>query len=145
MDSNKYIGLPFEEKGRGPSAYDCWGLLRLVFDQEFGIRLPSFTEDYVSVEDSKHISSLIAGNINDEWAEISFGDEETGDGILMTQGGIPRHVGVVVSPGFVLHTERKTGSIIEPYNSSKLRPRVMAFYRHISRTNDNSQTALRST
>jgi len=52
----------------------------------------------------------------------------------MSMGGRPRHVGVVVSPGLVLHIERGAGSLIEDYRSMRLRRRVLGFYRHESLT-----------
>ncbi len=38
---SKYIGLKHVPGARGPTEVDCWGLLYLVYNEVFGISLPS--------------------------------------------------------------------------------------------------------
>ena len=114
-------------------SYDCWGLLSHFYSSEFGINLPSFSEQYSTTEDGHHLASLVRANREESWIEVPKGSEDYGDGVLMTLNGLPRHVGVVVGVGLVLHIERNAGSIIEPYDSHKLKRRVIGFFRHKER------------
>ena len=131
MNLDHYVGLPFAERGRGPEAYDCYGLLRRVYAEKLGIALPSFSDDYTTTEDGEALSDLIAGNLS-PWRDIARGSERVGDGVLMTLAGQPRHVGIVAAPGRVLHIERGMGSIIEPYTSPRISRRIVGFFRHRS-------------
>lgn len=130
MDLSAYVGLPFEERGRGPCAYDCWGLFRLVHREQLGIELPSFADDYATVEDRQALADLLDGNMS-PWREVEPGAERPGDGLLMRMAGSPSHVGVVAGRGLVLHIERGAGSVIESYRESRLRRRVVGFFRHV--------------
>lgn len=129
MRLDEFVGLPWEERGRAREGCDCWGLIRLVYAERFGVDLPSFADLYQSTADGEAVTGLINGHIG-PWREIAKGDEQDGDGVLMSVAGLPRHIGVVVSPGLVLHSERGTGSRIESYWSMRLRRRVLGFYRH---------------
>jgi probable lipoprotein NlpC len=129
MNLNDYIGLPFAERGRTRDGLDCWGLLALVYRERLGIELPSFAEAYTTTQDGELLSDLIAGNLG-PWRDVARGQERTGDGVLMTLAGQPRHVGIVAMPGRVLHIERDMGSVIEPYTSPRISRRIVGFFRH---------------
>lgn len=131
MNFVNYVGLPWLERGRDCTGIDCWGLLALFYRDVFGIDLPSFSDDYQTVADHAAVADLMNGNMS-AWREVEAGTERFGDGVLMSIGGAPAHVGIVVKPGLVLHIERGTGSIIESYYGARLKRRVLGFFRHES-------------
>lgn len=69
---NKYIGIPYKDKGRDEAGVDCWGLVALVYKNEFGIELPSFTDTYSSADDSDSVEYAISHN-KDSWQEVEVG------------------------------------------------------------------------
>lgn len=130
MDFNQYVGLPYLDKGRDRAGLDCWGLLRLVYEEQAGIILPSYAEHYSTAEDRQAIADLIAGR-QQPWSEIAEEAVKPLDGLLMCHGGLERHVGVVVRRGYVLHVGLEIpDSRIEAYGSIRLRRRVSRFLRH---------------
>lgn len=128
MTFEHFVGLSYADKGRGP-AFDCWGLVQFVFCEMCGIDLPSYSEAYVTAADRRAIADLIAGEL-DPWTEIAAGTEQTFDCVLMSEGRVPRHVGVVTAPGRLLHVSEGITSRIEPYRTGPLRHRVVGFYRY---------------
>ena len=38
---SRFVGLPYAPGGRGPEAFDCWGLARLVYAELLGLALPA--------------------------------------------------------------------------------------------------------
>lgn len=129
MNLNDYVGLPWLWRGRDRAGVDCWGLCALVYREQLGIELPSFSDDYQNDADSAVLAELIEGH-KTPWIDVAHGQEHAGDTCLMSMAGAPRHVGVVVGGGRVLHIERGAGSIIERYDTSRLKRRVVGFYRH---------------
>jgi probable lipoprotein NlpC len=129
VDFNSFVGLPYRDLGRGPDAYDCWGLVVAVYSAA-GIALPSHSESYVTAEDLKAISCLISGSLQ-PWEEISENEARPLDGVLITIGGYERHIGVVVKRGHMLHVGLDLGpSRIERYTAFYLKKRISRFMRH---------------
>lgn len=131
---DRYVGIPFEPRGRTFSGCDCWGLVVLVFRHELGVELPSYCERYSTDADRRDLEALIAGE-KGAWREVRGGEERPFDCALLVQERFASHVGVVVSKaGCVLHAKRGVGSVVEPYRSSFRRLRVAGFYRHDAAT-----------
>lgn len=131
MDLSRFVGMPWADKGRCEDGADCWGLVVIVFAIAAGITLPSYAEFYDSPADREAVSKLIDGH-HSEWSEIQAGEERPLDLVLMMEAGRPRHIGIVVTQGFVLHIVPDRESVIEPYTTGKLRHRVSGFFRHKS-------------
>ena len=56
---NRYIGTPFKAFGRTMEGCDCWGLLRIVYREAFGIELPSYVSDYTATDARQELAGLI--------------------------------------------------------------------------------------
>lgn len=123
----QYVGIPWKPQGRDHGGVDCWGLLRLVYREQFGIDLPSFTEDYSTDYEKAEIAALIAGNLKPAWQEIASGQEREGDAILLRVGG-RMHVGIVVERGRMLHSH-KSGAVCQAYGYGVWRGKAVGFYR----------------
>jgi len=131
MDLSPFVGVGWADKGRSTDACDCWGLVLLVYRAAFGIALPSYAEAYATPADRATVSGLIAGR-RSEWAPVPAGQERPLDLVLMTEAGIPRHIGIVAGAGCVLHMVPQGESVIEPYTTGKIKHRVAGFFRHKS-------------
>lgn len=129
MIFDRFVGIPYLDKGRSIVGLDCWGLLHLVYREIRGIDLPSYAERYVTGSDRAAMARLIAGEL-DDWQEIPEGQEGTFDGVLMREGNFLRHIGIVTTSGMVLHVQPGETSRIERYRSGILANRVVGFYRY---------------
>ena len=45
---NNYIGIPFVSGGRDKTGCDCYGLVRLILQNEYNIELPLLSGDYTN-------------------------------------------------------------------------------------------------
>lgn len=108
MNPGVYIGKPFSWYGRGPDAYDCYGLARAAL-ADFGILLPNY--EYQE-NDHDGISTLIvAMSATPQWLPVE--DPQPGDAVLL--GHTParfHHLGVMTEEG-ILHTTPQTGAILQ--------------------------------
>lgn len=126
-----YVGLPYENKGRGENGYDCWGLVRLIYKEIFLIDMPSYIDSYKNTDDSTSIGPLVTEK-RDSWNVISFGLEKIGDIIIIRMMGQPMHMGLVLEENLFLHIEKGINSVVENYKTPKWSKRVIGFYRHRS-------------
>lgn len=126
----EYVGLPFAEHGRERSGVDCWGLIRLVLAEQFGVGVPSYGGDYASTTDQDELGRLIRGEMA-PWREVT-GRERAGDGVLLRVRGQPIHVGLVIAPGWMLHVQRDIDSTLERYDGPRWAKRIIGIYRHES-------------
>lgn len=129
MWTNDYVGLPWRERGRDRTGIDCWGLVRLVLLDQCRIDLPSYAEDYASPLEQAEVAALIEGRPAGLVGQVSPGCEQPFDLILLRDGGLPSHVGIVAAPRLMLHVRRGQDSAVEPYDGALWRSRVVGFYR----------------
>ncbi len=135
-----YVGLPFKEKGRDRSGVDCWGLCRLVAQEQFGVSLPSYRADYRSTRQREALDELIHGELPD-WICVAHRDpkgsrrlSETrfapGHFMLLAIDGRACHIGVICGPFTLLHIQE--GGIARPerYDSFAWCERIEGVYRH---------------
>lgn len=123
---NDYQRIPYKIGGRDRDGLDCWGLVRLIYAEQFQREIPSLTGDYDNLEDVKHLHELVARDI-EQWTKVELA--ECGDIVLFNHAGAP-HVGIITEPGKFLHIRAGTTSLNERLSSPHWRSRIRGFYRY---------------
>lgn len=126
---DRYVGLPWVDKGRSFAGVDCWGLRYLIFRDELGVELPSLTDRYATASDRRAIAALVEGRDADH-DQVPAGAERAFDGVLMLDGAAPTHIGTVIAPGLLLHVVRGGNSVVERYRSPLFSHPIEGFYRY---------------
>ncbi|MGA9723298.1 MAG: NlpC/P60 family protein [Candidatus Binatus sp.] len=141
---NDYVGLPFRSLGRDRAGVDCWGLVCLVYREQFGREIPAYSESYASAYDRAEIDALIRGaTATPDWQRVERGKEALGDLVLIRCGGRPTHVGIVVDPrekkflhsqgeppSFAGQMRSATPSCTDRWDELTWRNRILGFYRY---------------
>lgn len=128
--TDKYIGLPFSLDGRSREGLDCWGLVRLVYQEELGIKLPTFSGIYI--DKTPEVMRQVADAMDVErnnWNPVT--KPRNFDVVLMRVAGrLPTHVGVVCGHNNMLHIMASIHSSVEPLASIIWQKRIVGYYRH---------------
>lgn len=125
---NKYIGIPFNQHGRDFNGCDCWGLVKLYYNNELGINLPCLSSLYEHTQDAKIVGVISNEALN--WRLVDVPDAN--DVAVLSMRGMPFHVGLMTGKRDMLHIEQDINSVIERIDSPIWNSRIKGFYRHIS-------------
>lgn len=109
----EYMGIPFLEKGRSREGLDCYGLVRLVLQEQRGIELPSYAEEYATTTDAEEITALYRGEVAAQWQEIPVPSARLFDVAVLRMMGEPIHFALVLDPPYFLHVFRETDVSVE--------------------------------
>jgi len=125
----EYVGIPYKPHGRDRLGCDCWGLLCMIWREQLGGNLP----EYEGVDWYRGQKPSVIGSDAIEYAskfrQVPIEEARLGDGILMRMRGHPFHVGLVLTPGWMIHTHEEADSVIEPYRTMTWEKRISAIYR----------------
>lgn len=126
----RYIGMPYKLGARGPEFYDCFGLFRAVYKEQFGIDVPEWPE--LTTESAHQNATVILKALEaGDW--IPSLQPFEGAAVAMSQGLIFHHVGVyfVADGGKVLHAYSKMGVIASTFRELGYAGfKNIKFYRH---------------
>jgi len=130
MWADKYVGIPFKDRGRDADGCDCWGLLRLIMREGKGVDLPSFST--VSATDHQAAAVEIANAcMSGPWGDVPAGQARAFDVVLMRGGGrSPCHVGLLVDAKRMIHVEKQGTSVVVPLTDVSVRNRIVSVWRH---------------
>lgn len=124
--AEKYIGIPYLANGRDTKGIDCWGLVRLIYKQEYNIDLPSLAEDY-HMDDNARIEELV--NFYKEGWEPTE-NISAGDVVVFKVLGADTHVGVAISSTHFIHARSEHDSAIESFSSGRWKTRIVGSYKY---------------
>lgn len=123
----KYIGIPFVEKGRSDVGVDCWGLVKIIYEKEKGIILPSYEELYETTEDRDILSQTIQSESSAHWLNPEKPKEF--DVIILDMRGLPMHVGIVTKDNHMIHCAKGINTAHENFTTMRWRHKVKGFAR----------------
>ena len=133
-----YLAIPFVEGGRDRNGADCYGLVRLVLDEQFGLAIPADPAGAwtpgLDPAGREALATRIAA-ARAAWREVPRGNVAPGDVLLLRVEGRPLHVGVAldgVRPdgvGLFFHSELDVGPHCDDWNGARWTRRVLGFYR----------------
>jgi cell wall-associated NlpC family hydrolase len=127
MSASDFIGHPFRLGARGPTHFDCWGLVKTYLEKMHGLTaLPHYEgiESHVAIKEA--MDAL-------EWVQQAA--PQAGDVVVMLTPigngtAVPQHVGVMIDNGHVLHVDLDARSECLPVKHPLIAMRLHGFWRH---------------
>lgn len=109
--SDRWIGLPYQEIGRGPDSYDCLGLFIALQKERFGRDL-----SYPACSMSEAARADLAASARPKWRRVATAQE--GCAVLWQVRGFSLHVGFALDARRMLHVSGELGeSVIEDFTT----------------------------
>lgn len=118
-----WIGLEYEERGRGPK-YDCWGLWLALTKLRSGVDIP---DPNVTRREAVRMSAI--RNMMPYFRKVDEAME--GDALLFITSGRPLHIGYALGRGDMLHINDTHGSLIERWDGPFWRGKLEGIYRRV--------------
>ena len=131
MNFEKYIGIPYAEKGRDETGADCWGLIRLIYKNELSIDLPSFSAEY-DTSDNERLEELFA-QYKEGWEPVD--SPAIGDVVIFKIFGYESHIGFCIGNNQFLHIREGRDSVIESLDNAKWSKRIVGFFKYSEKSN----------
>jgi cell wall-associated NlpC family hydrolase len=107
---------------------DCYGLVRIILKNEYGIELPELSNNYNDARNIKETQKLFREH-RPVLASEKLPEPQEAAIALITEMGFPCHIGITAGGGYILHTNAKTGSICQRETHPGLRGRIEGYYR----------------
>tara|TARA_B100000700_G_scaffold189815_1_gene209164 strand:- start:35844 stop:36233 length:390 start_codon:yes stop_codon:yes gene_type:complete len=117
------IGRPFRPHGRGPDAYDCWGLVCAAYRDVLGRELDDYGGEYQTLKDVDRLKGIFARECGDTWQQIEH--PEPMDVAVIYRRGRAIHAGLYLGAGRILHVEHGIETVIQPADAF----RIEGYYR----------------
>jgi cell wall-associated NlpC family hydrolase len=125
--AKEYIGIPFVSGGRGKTGADCYGLARLVRMEQFGGNPPLLSGDYTDADNFAETEALMRAK-RPLLAGRQVETPEIGDVCVLKFCGLPVHLGICAGGGWLLHTLKNVGSVLQRINDPSLAGRIEGWY-----------------
>jgi len=126
-DFSKYIGIPYKNLGRTREGCDCWGLLRIIYQEEFDMILPEY--DGLILDDAEKLEiERIINSHREDWEQVDI--PVIGDGVLMNVFGLAIHIGVYIGNRQMIQAMKGADSCIVRLDNKLWKPRFAGFWRH---------------
>jgi len=95
------IGKPYEDLGRGPDSYDCWGVV-IEVGKRLGIEIPDYQmipKNFAEVVDKYK-------EVEKDYRLVPMGLQRAGDIVMYKRYGGGLHFGVMIDERTMLHSSQ---------------------------------------
>lgn len=116
------MGARYEEGGRGPNTFDCFGLFAELCRRR-GLAIP----DHPSPADLKQREADIQGEAAQHW--IPLDAPEVGCAVVLRIGPWMSHIGMVMEGGKFIHANKRSGVTVANLDDAQWVRRIAGFYR----------------
>lgn len=133
--ATKYVGAPYVPGGRTIKGFDCWGLIHLIWSNEFGTELDYF--DGVAYHDpssckelQKAAEDVVSRATKTNWSEVPIENADKGTVLTVSLRGHLMHCAAVIRPGIMLQALENVGCHAVDYTSPLWNRRVLKGYKY---------------
>ncbi len=124
----RYVGIAQRDHGREWTGCDCWGLACLVYADELGIELPSYTGIHPSDIERAEIDHVMDTEAAAKrWGEVEHSKRY--DLLLFRMGPYRCHVAIAIDARRMLHVHTISSKIV-PQSDPAWAKRLIGIYRH---------------
>lgn len=118
--ASRYVGAAYDPNGNGPQAYSCWGLVRSVFSEVYGIEFPvvQVRSDDLSPVNLDNVAAIKQAARVSGMRPVTGRNEPFDGDIVLLRSLVRLHCGVVIWANRriqVLHAAHDSGVVIEPW------------------------------
>ena len=122
--TDDWVGLPYQECGRGPNSYDCLGLFVALQRERHG---RAIFDPMCTVQTA--MRKGFAAHEKQNWRLVGVG--HPGSAILFKVRGLALHIAYALDDTRMLHTGQDTGqSLIEAYRTTQWGDRLEGIYEY---------------
>lgn len=129
----KYVGIPFKDHGDTIEGCDCYGLVCMIYRDEFGLILPQVGDIYNNAYARKEVDLAVNSQINtNDWC-IDVTDKKPYrpfDMLVFRIAGTDHHVGLYIRDGYMLHIIDGCNSGVERYTGIRWGRQLHRVVRH---------------
>ena len=119
-DLAQYLGIPFRDHGRDRDGCDCWGLVRLVYQEQLGVTMPDLGDAYSDAYARGEVDRLVARSARQDWTvDVTNLPRRELDVLVFLRAGVEAHVGLYAAPGVMLHVTDGMCAAFERYDTAK--------------------------
>lgn len=131
--AEQYVGIPHVKDRADDEGADCWGLIRLVYERQLDLRLPSYVGIDVDDAERDEIRRIVAGEVNGGcWHPCAQLGLLPFDVLVFRRGRHERHVGLAIDRRTMLHSDASSHARIERFDIREWSSRLTVALRHRS-------------
>ena len=128
----KYSRIPYKEGGRSIEGVDCYGLVKLILEQEHDVKdLINYGPGLSHKDDQDIIKATFEEAIASKyWKKLDYDELHSPPmgTVLWIHFMSEYHVGIVVGEWTMMHTMDEMGTVIEDFRGKRWEHRILGFY-----------------